>query len=149
MNRPAVAVEAKQDAQGSRTQHRHRPTLPDDLTRALTQAARAIRKHYRIISRSQADRAGKLFARALFPRRAGRPRSRDVTRALEMEAQGISRKEIYVRLGRRTRLQQLTLREAMRQRRLRVRRRRSRPGSFPNPLHDHGSYKHQDGDAGQ
>jgi hypothetical protein len=103
--------------------HGHRSALPDALTRALQQAARAIRKHYRIRTRSQADRAGKLFARALFPRRAGRPRRRDVTRALQLAAQGLSRKDIYRLLGKTTPVEQHALRESMRLRRFRQRRR--------------------------
>ena len=124
MSRAPAAVE---DEDGSSrencTRHRHRPTLPDALTRALQQAARAIRKHYPIRTRSQADRAGKQFARALFPRRAGRPRRRDVTRALQLEAQGVGRKDIYRLLGKTTPPQQHALRESMRLRRFRQRRR--------------------------
>ena len=130
MGGPEAAVEEARDA---RTQNGHRPALPDDLTRALQQAARVVRKHYPIRTRSQADRAGKLFARALFPRRAGRPRRRDVTRALQLQAQGISRKEIYRVLRKRTRDQQHALRESMRLRRFRQRRRPVSNGAPATP----------------
>ena len=127
MSRPEAAVEHGDAIDRENcTRHSHRPTLPDALARALQQAARAIRKHYPIRTRSQADRAGKLFARALFPRRAGRPRRRDVTRALQLAAQGLSRKDIYRVLGKCNPAQQHALREAMRQRKFRVQKRRAK-----------------------
>lgn len=57
------------------------------------------------------------------PRSAGRPRRDDVTEAIELESQGMSRKEIYRRLGKATHDAQHALREAMRQRKARKRRR--------------------------
>ena len=56
------------------------------------------------------------------PRR-GRPRRADVTEALRLEADGVPRKEIYRLLNKNTRDQQHALREAMRQRKARKRRR--------------------------
>jgi hypothetical protein len=53
----------------------------------------------------------------------GRPRRADVTQALQLEGENISRKEIYHRLGKATRDEQHALREAMRQRRARSRNR--------------------------
>lgn len=50
----------------------------------------------------------------------GRPRRQDVTEALRLEAAGVSRKEIYRRLEKNTRDSQRSLREAMRQRKLRA-----------------------------
>lgn len=52
----------------------------------------------------------------------GRPRWDDVTEALRLEAAGTSRKEIYCQLGNRTAPEQHALREAMRQRKWRGRR---------------------------
>jgi hypothetical protein len=52
-------------------------------------------------------------------RRPGRPRYKDITEAMRMEAAGVSRKEIYRRLGKATPLAQHALKEAMRQRRRR------------------------------
>jgi hypothetical protein len=53
----------------------------------------------------------------------GRPRRADVTEALHLEAAGVSRKEIYRRLGKATHNEQHALREAMRQRKARRRKR--------------------------
>jgi hypothetical protein len=101
--------------------------LPAPLQQALLEAARCLRKHYAILDRDAADRAAHFFARALFPRRVGRPKRLDVTLALKWEAEGLSRKEIYRRLGKHTGAAQRLLCEAMRQRRLRRRQRRDRP----------------------
>ena len=51
----------------------------------------------------------------------GRPRREDVTQAMMLEADGVPRKEIYRRLGKATNDQQHALREAIRQRRARMR----------------------------
>jgi hypothetical protein len=55
--------------------------------------------------------------------RPGRPCRTDVTQALQFEGEGVSRKEIYRRLGKATREEQHALREAMRQRKARSRKR--------------------------
>jgi hypothetical protein len=51
----------------------------------------------------------------------GRKRSADVTLALDFEDAGVSRKDIYARLGKATPSEQHALREAMRQRKRRQR----------------------------
>ena len=62
--------------------------------------------------------------KALPPQsRPGRPQRADVTEALRLEAEGVARKAIYCRLGKATRDEQHALREAMRQRKARKRRR--------------------------
>jgi hypothetical protein len=53
----------------------------------------------------------------------GRPRREDVTKAIQLERENVSRKEIYRRLGKVTPAQQRSLLEAMRQRRARSRKR--------------------------
>jgi hypothetical protein len=53
----------------------------------------------------------------------GRPCRTDVTQALQFEGEGVSRTEIYHRLGKATREEQHALREAMRQRKARGRKR--------------------------
>lgn len=58
-------------------------------------------------------------------RRPGRPPRADVSEALRLEACGVSRKEIYRRLGKVTRDEQHAMREAMRLRRYRARRKLS------------------------
>jgi hypothetical protein len=65
------------------------------------------------------------------PRPVGRPRRQDVTEALQLEAAGVSRKEIYRRLGKGARDEQHALREAMRQRRARKRKRDKLPTVTP------------------
>jgi len=65
------------------------------------------------------------------PRSVGRPRRQDVTQAVQLEATGVSRKEIYRRLGKSTRDEQHALREAMRQRRARNRKRDKPPTVTP------------------
>lgn len=134
MTRPEAAVEDRRHTpSGSGGRWRCRVRLPEDVYRAILQAARTIRKHYSIPDRRVADRAGRLFAHALFPRRAGRPKRKDVTRALQLEAQGMSRKMIYVLLGKNTRDQQHDLREAIRQRRQRLKRRKTSAPVTPPP----------------
>ncbi len=64
------------------------------------------------------------FARLLGPnRKAGRPKRADVTEALRLEAEGVSRQQIYRRLSKNTREEQHALREAMRMRKYRQRKR--------------------------
>jgi hypothetical protein len=58
-----------------------------------------------------------------YPNPVGRPRREDVTKALRWETEGVPRKNIYRRLGKITCDQQHALREAMRQRKFRMRRR--------------------------
>jgi hypothetical protein len=111
---------------------RRRVPLLKPFKHAITQAANVLRKDFLISSRLQADRAGRVLARALFPTaRPGRPRRSDVTKALRLEEEGESRKEIYRLLGKNTQAKQHSLREAMRQRRRRDRRRASRDKFTP------------------
>lgn len=99
---------------------RQRLPLPKAFKQAVTEAASPIRKEFPIPDRQQANRAGRLFARALYPiARRGRPQRSDVTKALRLEAEGKTRKEIYRLLGKATHEQQHALREAMRQRKRR------------------------------
>src|SRR5262249_50093226 len=57
-----------------------------------------------------------VIRKALPQCRRGSHQHADVTEALRLEAEGMSRKEVYRRLGKATRDQQHALREAMRQR---------------------------------
>jgi hypothetical protein len=56
MSGPEAAVEDIRDTQEGPTRHRRRPALREYLSRAIIQAARAIRKHYPIPSRIEARR---------------------------------------------------------------------------------------------
>jgi hypothetical protein len=81
---------------------------------------------------SKADKHRVLVAikTALPPKpSAGRPCREDVTEATRLEADGVTRGEIYRRLGKVTREQQHALREAMRQRRARKRKKRDKPAN--------------------
>ena len=71
-----------------------------------------------------AKQAVQYFARLLRPnRKVGRPKRADVTEALRLEAEGVSRQQIYRRLSKNTRDEQHALREAMRMRKYRQRKR--------------------------
>ena len=101
--------------------------LPKAFKHAVTEAAGALRKEFPIPDRQQANRAGRVFARALYPTpSSGRPQHSDVTKALHLQADGKSRKEIYRLLGKKTHEKQHALSEAMRQRKLRDLRRAER-----------------------
>lgn len=86
------------------------------------------------------DRTVTLFARVLLGRRRrpGRPRHADVTQAVRLEAQGVSRKEIYRRLGKRSHEEQHALKNAMRQRNQSIRRRALRKAQPPPPTNPTG-----------
>src|SRR5579872_465038 len=91
-----------------------RVALPKPFRHAIEQAAVAICKEFPIHDRPQAERAGRMFARALYPTRGpGRPRRSDVNKALRLQAKGKSRKEIYRVLGKKTHEKQHALSEAM------------------------------------
>jgi hypothetical protein len=69
------------------------------------------------------------------PNPVGRPHRQDVTDALRWEAEGVPRKTIYVRLQKLTRADQQSLKEAMRQRKFRMRRRDKSASVTPtNPV---------------
>ena len=71
-----------------------------------------------------AKETARYFALLIAPsRRAGRPKRADVTEALRLEAEGVSRQQIYRRLSKNTRDEQHALREAMRMRKYRQRKR--------------------------
>jgi hypothetical protein len=81
-------------------------------------------KKYPQLSSADKHRVLVAIKTALPPKPSvGRPRREDVTQAMRLEADGVSRKEIYRRLGKTTHEQQHALREAMRQRRARRRKR--------------------------
>ena len=84
-----------------------------------------LKHRYPDLSRAEKTRLEILVHRTLPPLPApkGRPPRSDVTQALQLEREGISRREIYCRLGKATRDEQHALREAMRQRKSRSRKR--------------------------
>lgn len=63
-----------------------------------------------------------LFVDYLHSKTRGRPVHADITKAVQMEAQGSSRSQIYAALGKTSRDEQHALVEAMRQRKFRERR---------------------------
>ena len=81
-------------------------------------------KKYPELSKPDKHRVLTVIKAALPPKPSvGRPRREDVTQAMRLEAEKISRQEIYHRLGKATCDQKHALREAMRQRRARMRKR--------------------------
>jgi hypothetical protein len=107
-----------------------RVPLPKPFRHAIEQAAGVFRQEFPIPDRKQAERAGRVFARALYPApRRGRPQHSDVTRALRLEAEGKSRKEIYRALAKNTHEKQHALSQAMRHRKMREKRRAERDKS--------------------
>src|SRR5215813_15578130 len=81
-------------------------------------------KKYPLLSSADKHRVLAAIKSGLPPKpSAGRPWREDVTEAMRLEADHVSRGEIYRRLGKTTHEQQHALREAMRQRRARKRKR--------------------------
>jgi hypothetical protein len=106
--------------------------LPQPLADAIAEAARGILKNHVIHDKPRANQAARLFLHALYPSEPGRPKSSDVTTALQLKAEGKSNKEIYRLLGKTTQPEQHSLREAMRQRKIRERRRAARDKPAPS-----------------
>jgi hypothetical protein len=102
-----------------------RPILPgNEPTADAAWFAVQVTKKYPQLSKADKHRVLATIKTALPPKAsAGRPRREDVTEAMRLEADGVKRLEIYCRLGKITRDQQHALREAMRQRRARTRKR--------------------------
>ena len=102
------------------------PCDPADLRTRLLEVASSLRTEFSSLLQDPlvAKEAGQHFARLLGPnRKAGRPERADVTEALRLEAEGVSRQQIYRRLSKNTREEQHALREAMRMRKYRQRKR--------------------------
>jgi hypothetical protein len=108
-----------------RSNRRARPILPgSDPTADAAWFVVQMTKKYPQFSKADKHRVLTLIKAALPPKPSvGRPRREDVTQAMRLEAGGITRREIYCRLGKATRDEQHALREAMRQRRARMRKR--------------------------
>jgi hypothetical protein len=100
-------------------------SLAPELRTAVIEAAKSIRAHYSegLTDPHSPGRCARLFQKIIGKnrRRRGAPRKDEVTLALWWEHNGVSRPEIYSRLGKQTRPEQAGLREAMRQRRKRRR----------------------------
>ncbi len=78
------------------------------------------------------------LARRERHRRPGRPKHDDITEALRLESEGVSRKEIYRRLRKTTHKDQHDLKEAMRARKYRQRWQNKLPAITPTnttPIH--------------
>jgi hypothetical protein len=104
-------------------------TPGDDPTADAASFAGEMAEKYPHLSRAEKHRVLVAIKTALPPKPSvGRPCRDDVTEAMRMEADGVTRGEIYGRLGKTTRDQQHALREAMRQRRAR-KRKRDKPAS--------------------
>ena len=102
------------------------PCSPAYLRRRLLEVASSLRTEFSSLLQDPraAKEAVQYFARLLRPnRKVGRPKKVDVTEALRLEAEGVSRQQIYRRLGKNTRDEQHALREAMRMRKYRQRKR--------------------------
>lgn len=74
------------------------------------------------LDRLTVDRIVRIFSKVLFPRGPGRPQRADVTEAFNLVLQGVPKREIYRRLGKNTPTEQRALCEAIRQRRLQMKR---------------------------
>ena len=99
---------------------------PAYLRRRLLEVASSLRTEFVSLLQDTrvAKQAGQYFTRLLGPnRKAGRPKRADVTEALHLEAEGVSRQQIYRRLSKNTKDEQHALREAMRMRKYRQRKR--------------------------
>ncbi len=102
------------------------PCSPAYLRRRLLEVASSLRTEFVSLLQDPrvAKQAGQYFTRLLGPnRKAGRPKRADVTEALHLEAEGVSRQQIYRRLSKNTKDEQHALREAMRMRKYRQRKR--------------------------
>ncbi len=102
------------------------PCSPAYLRRRLLEVASSLRTEFGSLLQDSraAKEAVQYFARLLRPnRKVGRPKRADVTEALRLEAEGVSRQQIYRRLSKNTREEQHALREAMRMRKYRQRKR--------------------------
>jgi hypothetical protein len=101
------------------------PALPPELAAAVLEAAGEIKERFKadVSGRAVAEQAGWLFSRVLWPRHPGKPRHADVDEAMRLEQTGVRRQQIYRRLGKSDPLSKHALRQAMRQRRIRARRR--------------------------
>jgi len=109
--------------------------LPKPLKDAIKQDGRMFRTHFGPVDRIQARRAGRLLARILCPGPGpGRPKKPHVSKAMRLEKQGQSRKDIYRLCGADTPAEQKALRDAMRQRKFRKRRRAERRAKRDKPL---------------
>jgi hypothetical protein len=108
-----------------RVKRRARLDLPgSDPTADAAWFAVQMAKKYPLLCSADKHRVLTAIKTGLPPKpAAGRPRREDVTEAMRLEADHVSRKEIYRILGKNTHEQQHALREAMRQRRARRRRR--------------------------
>ncbi len=96
------------------------------LRRRLLEVASSLRTEFGSLLQDPraAKEAVQYFARLVSPqRKIGRPKKADVTEALRLEAEGVSRQQIYRRLSKNTRDEQHALREAMRMRKYRQRKR--------------------------
>ncbi len=102
------------------------PAYLSPLRRRLLEVASSLRTEFGSLLQDPraAKEAVQYFARLVSPqRKAGRPKRADVTEALRLEAEGVSRQQIYRRLSKNTRDEQHALREAMRMRKYRQRKR--------------------------
>jgi hypothetical protein len=127
---PELVSGARSMRRAVRPKRRARPILPgSDPTADAAWFVVQMTKKYPQLSKADKHRLLVVIKTALPPKPSvGRPRREDVTEAIRLEAEKISRPEIYRRLGKATRDQQHALREAMRQRRARMRKRdKSRP----------------------
>jgi len=102
------------------------PAYLSPLRGRLLEVASSLRTEFSSLLQDPrvAKDASQYFTRLLGPKRkTGRPKRADVTEALLLEAQGVSRQQIYRRLSKNTRDEQHALREAMRMRKYRQRKR--------------------------
>ena len=102
------------------------PAYLSPLRRRLLEVVSSLRTEFGFLLQDPraAKEAVQYFAQLLVPnRKVGRPKRADVTEALRLEAEGVSRQQIYRRLSKNTRDEQHALREAMRMRKYRQRKR--------------------------
>jgi hypothetical protein len=127
---PELVSGARSMRRAVRPKRRARSILPgSDPTADAAWFAVQMAKKYPQLSKADKQSLLVVIKTALPPKPSvGRPRREDVTQAMRLEAEKICRKEIYRRLDKTTRAEQHALREAMRQRRARMRKRdKSRP----------------------
>jgi hypothetical protein len=127
---PELVSGARSMRRAVRPKRRARPILPgSDPTADAAWFVVQMTKKYPELSKADKHRVLTAIKAALPPKPSvGRPWREDVTQAMRLESDGVTRREIYRRLGKATRDEQHALREAMRQRRARMRKRdKSRP----------------------